>query len=337
MTKSAQPNWTQQLDPRIELLPRGSNFLRAKMLWEIGLDVAGDPLIPYGENRDMRISVGSGGSDSWKPSLNLATGSAVLAYDVCRGDVDMAFMNPSALLTQAYRGIAPFDKPMPVRVVCSYPSWDQFVMIVHPKTGLKTLRDVKEQQYPLRVSVREDPTHSTLVLIEQMFNIEGFSLKEFAAWGGQLVTTGSPVDPARLDPLKAGSIDAVFDEAIVKWMPYAFEAGYDFLDFTPGTIEALIELGWRASLVTRDDYPYITREYACIDFSGWPIYCCESLNEKTVIDVCEALVARQDEIPWTKGDYHCVRQIFTDSRETPIDVPLHPGVEKFLRDNNGKL
>jgi len=320
-----------------EPLPRGSNFLRAKMLWEIGLDVAGDPAIAYGGNRDMCISVGSGGGDTWKPSLSLAMGSAVMAHDVCRGAIDMAFVNPSALLTQAYRGNGTFDQKLPVRVVASYPSWDQFAMIVHPRTGLKTLRDVKEQRYPLKVSVREDPTHSTLVLIEQMFNIEGFSLKEFVDWGGELVLTGIPVAPARLDRLKDGTLDAVFDEAIVKWMPYAFDAGYGFLDFTPGTIEAMAELGWRASRVTPDDYPYIKREYACIDFSGWPIYCRESLDEKTVIDVCEALVARQHQIPWTVGDYHGIGQVFTDSRETPIDVPLHPGVEKFLRDNRGKL
>ena len=41
-------------------MPRGSNFVRAKMLWEIGLDVAGDPLTPYGGDRDMCIAVGNG-------------------------------------------------------------------------------------------------------------------------------------------------------------------------------------------------------------------------------------------------------------------------------------
>ena len=51
----------------------------------------------------------------------------------------------------------------------------------------------------------------------------------------------------------------------------------------------------------------------------------------------EAVVARQDEIPWTNPDFRGVAQVFGDSRETPLDVPLHPGVERFLRDNRGKL
>src|SRR5262245_24053217 len=101
-------------EARLEPLPKGANFVRAKMLWEIGLDVAGDPTIPDGGNRDVRISVGSGGSDTWRPALSLATGSAIMAHDVCRGAVDIAFVNPSALLTQAYRGVGLFDTKLPV-------------------------------------------------------------------------------------------------------------------------------------------------------------------------------------------------------------------------------
>jgi len=324
-------------EARLEPLPKGANFIRAKMLWEIGLDVAGDPAIPYGGDRDVRISVGSGGGDTWKPSLNLATGSAIMAHDVCRGAVDMAFVNPSALLTQAHRGVGLFDNSLPVRVVCSYPSWDSFAMVAHPRTGLKTVRDIRDKRYPLKVSVREDPTHSTLVLIDQLFRIDGFSLKEFVAWGGQLVTTGAPAGPKRMEPLKAGTIDAVFDEALIVWLGEALGAGYQFLDFTPGSLTAMTELGWRRASIRPGDYPNVSREYACLDFSGWPLYCRASLDEKIVIDVCEAVVARRNEIPWTTGDYHGVAQVFADSRETPIDVPLHAGVEKFLRDNRGKF
>ena len=323
-------------NPRLEPLPKGANFARAKMLWEIGLDVAGDIDIPYGGNRDMRISVGSGGSDTWRPSLNLATGSAILAHDVCRGAVDMAFVNPSALLTQAYRGVGLFDRRLPVRVVCSYPSWDSFAMVVHPRTGLKTVRDIKDRRYPLKLWVREDPTHSTLVLIDQMLRLDGFSLAELKTWGGQLVTTGGPSGATRMEPLKAGTIDAVFDEGLIVWLGEALGAGYQLLDFTPDALEAMTELGWRQVSPNSGDYPHLTREYACLDFSGWPIYCRESLDEKVVIDICEAVVARQQEIPWTRGDYRGIAQVFVDSHETPLDVPLHPGVDKFLRDRFGK-
>src|ERR1700735_2878145 len=88
----------------VEQLPRGANFKRAKVLWELGLHLAGNPLIPYGGDRDMCITVGSGSGESFRPALKLATGSAILAHAVVKGDIDMAFVNPSAMLTQEYRG-----------------------------------------------------------------------------------------------------------------------------------------------------------------------------------------------------------------------------------------
>ena len=44
----------------MELLPKGANFVRAKTLWVIGLHIAGNPATPYGGNRDMVITIGSG-------------------------------------------------------------------------------------------------------------------------------------------------------------------------------------------------------------------------------------------------------------------------------------
>ena len=52
----------------MEPLPVGANFKRAKMLWEIGLDVAGDYSLPYGGNRDLCITVGSGGQADFRHS-----------------------------------------------------------------------------------------------------------------------------------------------------------------------------------------------------------------------------------------------------------------------------
>jgi hypothetical protein len=160
----------------MEPLPKGANFVRAKTLWEIGLHIAGNPATPYGGNRDMMITVGSGSGEAFRPWLRLATGSAILAEEVAKGGVEAAFVNPSALLTQAYRGVGLFRTALPVRIIASYPSWDRFVFMVHPKTGIRSLKDIKAKQYPLRVSVREDPTHSTLVLIEQAFALHGFKL-----------------------------------------------------------------------------------------------------------------------------------------------------------------
>src|SRR5215472_16539265 len=192
----------------MESLPKGANFVRAKTLWEIGLHLAGNPATPYGGNRDMVITIGSGSGAVFRPWLRLATGSAILAERVAKGDgVDLAFVNPSALLTQAYRGVGLFRAPLP----------DRFVFMIHPRTGICSLADIKAKRYPLRVSVREDPTHSTLVLIDQAFALHGFALNDIESWGGRLLLCGGPADARRLEPLAQGELDAVFDEGIKVW------------------------------------------------------------------------------------------------------------------------
>src|SRR5262245_31755260 len=232
--------------PGMEPLPKGANFVRAKTLWEIGLHIAGNPATPYGGNRDMVITVGSGSGAAFRPWLKLATGSAILAEEVGKGGgVDLAFVNPSALLTQAYRGVGLFHTPLPVRIVAVYPSWDRFVFMIHPRTGIRSLADIKAKQYPLRVSVREDPTHSTHVLIDQAFALHGFALKNIESWGGRLMYCGGPSDVRRLEPLGRGEVDAVFDEGIVVWLEQALAAGLAPIELEPAEFDAMSEFGWR--------------------------------------------------------------------------------------------
>jgi TRAP-type uncharacterized transport system substrate-binding protein len=320
----------------MEPLPKGANFVRAKMLWEIGLHVAGNPLTPYGGNRDTCITVGSGGSDTFKPWLRLGTGSAIMAEDVCRGNLEMAFVNPSAMLTQAYRGVGIFKQKLPVRVVASYPSWDRFVITVNPKCGITSLAQMKEKKLPLRISVREDPTHSTHVLIEQVLSLHGFELKDVENWGGKLVLCGGPGDVRRLDPVAKGEMDMIFDEGIKTWLPQSLAGGMVPLTLTDAEFAHLMALGWRKKTLPPERCAGLKQTHTCIDFSGWPIYCSANLDEKMVYDVCGAIAAREFEMPFEADDYHGVAQLGRDTEETPIDVPLHPGAERWFREHAKK-
>ena len=71
----------------MEPLPRGAQFTRAKVLWEIALGVAGDPSIPYDGNRDVAIFIGNGSQETFKPSLRLSPGSPILSHAVVGGEL----------------------------------------------------------------------------------------------------------------------------------------------------------------------------------------------------------------------------------------------------------
>lgn len=317
--------------------PTGANFranlVRAQTLWELGIEIAADPTTPYGGNRDVVVEVGSGSGETFGHWLRMATGSPALAHAVVGGDLEMAFVNPSGCLTQAYRGTGLFSEPLPVRVVASYPSWDRFVFLLHERTGLTSLAQVKEQRYPLRLSIREDPTHSTRALVSQTFAAYGFTLEDLLSWGGTLQLNGPPHDQRRMHAIEAGELDAILDEGIALWLDLALESGLRPVVLEDEVFSVLQAIGWRKVVLPASRFPHLAEDYACIDYSGWPLYTRAALPEETAYKVCAAFNARADRIPWDPDSYTGIDQIGRETEATPLDVPLHPGAERWYREH----
>lgn len=315
----------------MEPLPRGANFRRAKFLWEIGLNVAGNPATPYGGNRDICITVGNGSGETYRPALRMATGSPVLAHDVASGGLEAAMVNPSAFVTQAYRGVGLFDRPLPLRIVANYPSFDRFVFMAHPKTGIRSLKDIRDRRYPLHVSVKEDVTHSTRVFIDQALSHYGFSLADIVSWGGRLNVTGSPKDVRRMSALQDGTLEAIFDEGLWVWLGEALKHGMDFIELETDHHQFLATLGWRRVLLAKDQWG-APRDHWCIDYSGWPLYAHERLPDSMAYEIARAVAEREQQVVW-EPEYGGIAQVFEESEGSPMDVPLHPGAARFWREH----
>jgi len=316
----------------MEPLPRGANFQRCKLMWEIGLHIAGDPTTPYYGNRDMMIAIGSGSADNYRPWLRMATGAPHLAHAVCRGELEMSMVNPSGFLTQAYRGTGLFPEPLPVRILAIYPSWDRFVYVMHPRTGLNSLAEIKEKRYPLRLSIREDRAHSTRVLVDQTLAAYGFTLEDLQSWGGSLQLNGGPGDKRRLDALHAGTIDAIFDEGLVLWFEQALAAGMRPIPLDEFAFEKLQAIGWRRVTIPARHYPHLESDHDCLDYGGWPLYTRASLPHEDAYKVCAAIAARKDEIFW-EDSFTGIGQLGQDTPATPRDVPLHPGAAYWYKEH----
>ena len=315
-----------------EPLPRGAQFVRSKMLWEIALGVASDPSIPYFGNRDIALSIGNGSQSEFRPSLRMAPGSPILAQAVCEGSLEAAFVNPSAMLTQAYRGTGLYSAPLPVRVIACYPSWDRFVVAVNPKLGLTSLRQLAEEKRPVRVSIREDGSHSTRVLVDQLLPMYGFALPDIETWGGSYQLNGGPGDPRRLAAIREGSVDIVFDEGIVTWLDVALQNGMKPLQLEDDVIARLEAIGWRRAVLPKQRYPLLDADSVSIDYSGWPLYTRASLPEEDVYRICAAIAARVEEIPWDTDAYTGLDQLGRETEATPLDVPLHPGAARWFKE-----
>ena len=135
------------------------NVTRSRLVLEIASEMAGgaaadavpDYILPKVELRHSR-----GG----KPVTFSAVSSAAGIFAVAAREIDLAMINPAAVLSVALRGQGIFKQPMPVRAIAVIPSWDAFVFAVRSETGLTRFEDIAAQKPKLRILMRATPDHS---------------------------------------------------------------------------------------------------------------------------------------------------------------------------------
>jgi TRAP-type uncharacterized transport system substrate-binding protein len=191
---------------------------------------------------------------------------------------------------------------------------------------------LKAKKYPLRLSIREDATHSTRVLLDQTLAAYGMTLKDIESWGGSLQLNGGPGDERRMKAIADGTVDAVFDEGLVLWLNAALDSGMRPVTLEDSAFKHLTDLGWRKYTIKPGRYESLKEEHTCIDYSGWPLYTRASLPDDDAYKICDAIMARKDLIYW-EDSYTGVGQLGAETDATPRDVPLHPGAEKWYREH----
>jgi len=120
---------------------------------------------------------------------------------------------------------------------------------------------------------------------------------------------------------------------IKTWLPQAFDCGWQPIAISDAEFDALGKLGWRKVVLPKSRFPKLSGDVHAIDFSGWPMYTYASLPDQAAYDICAAIAARDAEMPWEEGAHHSIAQLGRDTEETPIDVPLHPGAERWFREH----
>jgi TRAP-type uncharacterized transport system substrate-binding protein len=226
-----------------------------------------------------------------------------------------------------------FKEPLDLRVLAVYPSWDRFVCAVHPRTGLKTLADIADKRYPLKVSVRLDPTHATRLLLDDATAACGFKLLDVESWGGKVLYHNRPADSDRMARIASGELDAVFDEGVHSWVHEALDAGYQPIDMGDAALRQLSSIGWGVVTLPQARFAGLERDYQVLDFSGWALYCRTSLPDDDAYRVCDALGARSELVPWEEGTYEDVTHPGRITDSTPRDVPLHPGAKRWYQEH----
>jgi TRAP-type uncharacterized transport system substrate-binding protein len=300
---------------------------------QIMLEVASELVRPRGyDYQQAMIKLREQGSESWAYTL-FGSDTPEAIRQVARREVDIAAINPASPLTLAYRGTGPFTAPIPVRVITVIPSLDWLGFAIKESTGITSLADIKAKKFPLRVSIRAQADHSIHFFVDQVLECYGFSLADVESWGGVVHhDAGMPYSALRSGKVKSGEIDAIFDEALRGFVNPATEMGMRFLPLEPEIIDQLVAKGFRSTVITKAHFPSLPQDVPTLDFSGWPIFTHADVPEQFVYDYCRALEARKGTIVWQEPGPLPLHRMCVDSKEGPMDVPLHAGAERYWRE-----
>ena len=289
--------------------------------------------------RALRLSLGVKSSEKGNGvPISFATGSFQEIIAVAEGKYSLAWVNPSVLLTMACRGKGPFKKPLPLRTIANFPSFDVMGFAVRESTGISSLTEIKQQKIPLGVSTgyvpKSDITGSaTMFTVSATLRAAGFSLSDIRKWGGKIHSVPRPSDPVRRAAIENGTIDAVFDEGIKSWGQTALDNGFRYLPVDGVVLKHLKSFGYRPSSMSRCGFRGMATEVPTVDFSGWPMIVRADMTNEVAYALCEAIEMRKQVIPTDNFRPLDIAQLCANDDEAPYDVPLHPGAKRFYREH----
>jgi TRAP-type uncharacterized transport system substrate-binding protein len=288
--------------------------------------------------RVVRLSLGIRANGRKKDiPISFATGSFREIIAVAEGKYSMAWVNPSVLLTMAYRGKGPFRKRLPLRAVAVFPSWDVMGFAVHESTGITSLAQIARQKTPLRLSTGRIPKDdrsgsATMFTVSAVLKAAGFSLAQMRRWGGKIHEAPRPSDPSRRAGIESGAVNAIFDEGIKSWGQTALEHGFRYLPVDGKVFKTLGQLGYRPAFLSSEHFKGLAEPVPTLDFSGWPMIVHASMPHDVAYALCEAIERRKDIFPTDNYKSLNMAQLCANDGEAPFDAPLHAGAQRFYRE-----
>jgi len=301
---------------------------RSRLMLEVASELVGEA---DWFQRQAKVSLREQGAAGWP--LTMFAGDTPSAIDeVVEGRAQIAIVNPAEPLTLAYRGTGPFPEPLPVRVITVIPSEDQMAFAVTESSGIRSIEDIGARRFPLRMGMRAQRDHSSHWFVNQVFGAAGFSLDDVITWGGEVQHLARiPQAPERIDAVRRGETDAIFDEAVNRWLYPALDAGMRLLPLSEAHLRKLEAMGFRRGIVAQKDYPKLPEDVLSLDFSGWPVFTHTHAPDELIADFCAALEKRKHTIPWQGPGPLPLERMCLDAPDTPLDVPFHPAAERFWR------
>ena len=313
-----------------------ARMMRSKMALEVAAEIYSRHMFSMGNV--VTVSIKPSSKEEQFPPICLGINGDVMGglqapIEVAKKRVDVGFVNPSAIVTMAYRGKGFYKQKLPLRALASFPSWDRIAFAVSKELKLKSLFEIAERKLPLKVSTRSSGVgNTTRYAIDEILSLYGLSFASIKRWGGKVEECPRPTSEQRIESIKTGKVNAVFDEGLHTWLPAALNNGFEVLPLEPKILRQLERLGFQRAVLPQDRFPKLAGDIQTIDFSGWPLITHRWLPNELAYAICEAIDARQTVIPVDDDHPLDMTKLCRSLDASPLGIPLHPGAKQYYRE-----
>jgi uncharacterized protein len=289
----------------------------------------------------LTVSLTSGKRESGQTPLRIGINGDVYGgmrapVEVGTRRVDIAYVNPSAMVTMAYRGKGYYKQRLPLQVLGSFPSWDRVAIVVSKDLEVKSLHDIGRRKIPLHVSTRfSGVDNATYYTISKILWFYGLSFEKFKRWGGQVQECPRPFAPERLRSIAKRSIHAVFDEGVSTvggWLDQALDNGYEIVSLEPEIVKKLEPMGYSRAVLPKSRYRQLKEDALTIDFSGWSLVTHRWLPNSVAYAAVETIDERKKMIPVDDDRPLNMRNLCRSTEKCSLQIPLHPGALKYYKE-----
>jgi TRAP-type uncharacterized transport system substrate-binding protein len=125
----------------------------------------------------------------------------------------------------------------------------------------------------------------------------------------------------------------VIDEGLDSWGEVAVKHGFVFLTFSKKALVKLERYGFRRAPLgggrLEGNFDPATE---VVDYSGWPIVTHANFPDELAYHFVAALEKIREEIPYDAGVTPPMSSFCRSTEEGPLDIPLHPGAERYFRE-----
>jgi uncharacterized protein len=271
--------------------------------------------------------------------IKTGTGYADNIAALVSGEVDLAITTPYDIAPRwALEGRHFFEGPPApfIRTLGCLPQFDKLLFAIRADTGITSFADLRDRKFPLKLATStRTPENLMTWVAELVLKLHGI---EIEPWGGEWLGHDHP--RFSIPQAIEGKANAVMYEAIMvpQWRELIAKIPMNFLPFEQAVLETLRDdYGIQPSFLPKG-YLSVPEDVPCVDFSNWAILVRDDLDETLAYRITRIMVEKRDELegrfrhlPPEKSPLTYPIDPFTMWKG--IGAPLHPGAERYYREN----